>query len=163
MRNWMMMTAVLWAMVVTAPCDAQLSKGEVVFSGTNWKVLRTKDAMTDKISCTGVWRDEYRVQLGSDALYISRTGLGGVDGYRIRVDAAVAASAGGGPSVELPGLEDIERMSKCLAGSGEPRSMWSAHTLGDRLQEDAGAIIGLRETFGCACPVPLQLRLASCA
>ena len=69
MRNWMMMTAVLWAMVVTAPCDAQLSKGEVVFSGTNWKVLRTKDAMTDKISCTGVWRDEYRVQLGSDALY----------------------------------------------------------------------------------------------
>ena len=38
-------------------------------------------------------------------------------------------------------------MSKCLAGSGEPRSMWSAHTLGDQLQDHAGAITGLGQTF----------------
>ena len=73
------------------PAAAQsLSKGEVVFTGTNWRVMRTKDGMTDKVTCTGIWRDEYRVQLNAEAFYINRKGQGGVDAYHVRIDDAPA-------------------------------------------------------------------------
>ena len=46
--------------------------------------------MTDKVTCTGIWRDEYRVQLNAEAFYINRKGQGGVDAYHVRIDDAPA-------------------------------------------------------------------------
>jgi hypothetical protein len=40
----------------------------------NWSVLRSVDTMTDKLSCTGVYKSNYGVQLTPDSLYVKISG-----------------------------------------------------------------------------------------
>ncbi len=56
----------------------QLTTAERLLESSNWKVLRTKNSMTDKVSCVAIYRDNYSVQLNQDALYLGRKGKGGV-------------------------------------------------------------------------------------
>jgi hypothetical protein len=69
-----------------------LSKAPVIATEANWKVLQTKDAMTDKVSCAAIYKDNYRIQLSPGALYISYKGRGGVSSYRLRIDEAPATA-----------------------------------------------------------------------
>lgn len=45
----------------------------------NWNVLQTRDKMTDEVKCTGIFKNNFDVQLTADALYIAiRGGIQGV-------------------------------------------------------------------------------------
>ncbi len=61
---------------------AGLDSAAVVFKSGNWSVHRDKDAMTDEISCTGIYKDDYAIQLVDDALYIKVRG--GVKTVKLR-------------------------------------------------------------------------------
>lgn len=59
--------------------NAALDAEPVVFKSGEWSVHRSTDSMTDEISCTGIYKEEYGIQLTDDALYISvRGGLKGI-------------------------------------------------------------------------------------
>ena len=40
----------------------------------NWTVLRSIDAMTDKVSCTGIYKSNYGIQLSANKLYVNISG-----------------------------------------------------------------------------------------
>ena len=61
---------------------AGLSSEPIVFKSGNWSVHRSTDAMTDEITCTGVYKDNYGIQLNDDTLYIQVRG--GVRGVKLR-------------------------------------------------------------------------------
>jgi hypothetical protein len=48
----------------------------------NWTVLRSVDTMTDKISCTGIYKSNYGVQLTPDTLFVKV--VGGVESVTLR-------------------------------------------------------------------------------
>lgn len=68
-----------------SPADAQsLKDATVTFSKGNWKVLRSVDLMTDRTSCTGIYDNDYGVQLTPDTLYVSVSG--GIESVLLRFD-----------------------------------------------------------------------------
>jgi hypothetical protein len=63
-----------------------LGASPAIFTSGDWTVRKSKDAMTDKVSCTGLYLKRFDVQLDADSLYISLRGRGGVQGYTLRLD-----------------------------------------------------------------------------
>ena len=51
-----------------------LRDATVVFRAGNWKVLRLVDPMDDTVRCTGIYKDDYRIQLSPDNLFIGIQG-----------------------------------------------------------------------------------------
>lgn len=89
------MRLTLRALVVLALCTAtghagNLSQQPVVFNSGNWNVHRGTDPMTDKTTCTGVYKDDFGIQLSSGDLYIHITG--GLESIQLRFDDAPPAS-----------------------------------------------------------------------
>ncbi|MGL5679648.1 MAG: hypothetical protein ACRDC2_08595 [Plesiomonas shigelloides] len=71
--------SVISILSLSSLANAGLSDAPVVFKSGEWSVLRTTNQMTDEVSCTGVYKNEYGIQLTGDALYISiRGGLKGI-------------------------------------------------------------------------------------
>lgn len=54
----------------------------VAFKSGNWKVLRTINSMTDEVNCTGIYKENYNIQLSKDALYVT-VGIG-IKGVTLR-------------------------------------------------------------------------------
>ena len=50
----------------------------------NWSVLRSVDGMTDQVTCTGIYKNNYGVQLSENAMYINIAG--GLQSITIRFD-----------------------------------------------------------------------------
>jgi hypothetical protein len=65
-------------------CAGSLANAPVVFKSGNWSVLRSTDAMTDKASCTGIYKDQVGIQLANDSLFISMQG--GIQSVTLRFD-----------------------------------------------------------------------------
>ena len=61
-----------------------LSEAPVVFRSADWSVLRVKNAMTDKVSCTGIYKKNYAVQLSETDLFVSYRG--GLQSIKLRFD-----------------------------------------------------------------------------
>lgn len=61
---------------------AGLDSDPVVFKSGGWSIHRSIDTMTDETTCTGVYKNDYSIQLNANALYIQVRG--GVKGYRLR-------------------------------------------------------------------------------
>lgn len=61
---------------------------KVVFKAQSWFVHQSLDAMTDKKSCTALYKNAWTVQGTADNLYVSLRGRGGVKAYTLRVDDA---------------------------------------------------------------------------
>lgn len=53
---------------------AGLKDGQVAFKSGNWKVLRSIDSMKDTVDCTGIYKEQYGVQLTNDTLFVSVKG-----------------------------------------------------------------------------------------
>ena len=65
---------------VPSAAVAALNDAKPVFHSGNWKVLRSTDVMKDTISCTGIYKENYGIQLGEDGLYVTvRGGLQSID------------------------------------------------------------------------------------
>jgi hypothetical protein len=73
------------------PATTNLGKAEVLGAHGHWKILRSKNPMSDKISCTAMYKDGGRIQLSLETLYIGFRGHGGVESYQIRIDERPAA------------------------------------------------------------------------
>lgn len=56
--------------VASSSASADLKSATVALTSGNWKVLRDKNTMTDKTDCTGIYRDDYGIQLTAESLYI---------------------------------------------------------------------------------------------
>lgn len=63
------------ALIASQPCNAQsLKDGQPTLKTGNWTVVRSIDPMTDKVSCTGIYKTDYRVQLSEKALFVNISG-----------------------------------------------------------------------------------------
>ena len=89
MLKWCLATALVFGTSVAAIAQ-RLSKAPIIATEANWKVLQIKDAMTDKVSCVAIYKDNHDIQLSPGTLYISYKGRGGVASYSIRIDDAPA-------------------------------------------------------------------------
>lgn len=54
--------------------NASMKNAKVALISGSWKVLHDKDIMTDKTTCTGIYKDNYGVQLSDDILFIKVPG-----------------------------------------------------------------------------------------
>jgi hypothetical protein len=61
-----------------------LANAPIVFRSGNWAVLRSTNSMTDKTSCTGIYKDQAGIQLANDSLFI--TIQGGIQTVTLRFD-----------------------------------------------------------------------------
>ena len=86
--------------VSETPAKAEQSGDKVVFKSKSWHVHQELDAMTDKKSCTALYRNEWKVQGTANALYIGYKGRGGVKYYTLRVDDEPADSLQSATSTE---------------------------------------------------------------
>jgi translation initiation factor 1 (eIF-1/SUI1) len=68
----------------TAAVAEGLKDATVAFRLGDWKVLRSSDLMTDRASCTGIYKDNFGIQLNSDDLYIRIDG--GIESVTLRFD-----------------------------------------------------------------------------
>jgi hypothetical protein len=59
-----------------------LKDAKVAFASGNWRVLRTINPMNDTTGCTGIYKEDYSVQMTSEKLYISIQG--GIQGVTLR-------------------------------------------------------------------------------
>jgi len=51
-----------------------LKDAQTTLKAGNWTVLRSTDTMTDKVTCTGVYRTNRGIQLSNDGLYVNIKG-----------------------------------------------------------------------------------------
>lgn len=75
------------ALIVTATLHLSaaaqgLKDAKVAFTLGNWKVLRSTDAMKDTTDCTGIYRDNYGIQLTSNRLFIRQRATGSGHGHK---------------------------------------------------------------------------------
>jgi invasion protein IalB len=69
------------------PATNDLREAEVLKQHGEWTIVRSKDAVTEEVSCTAVHKKGGRIQLGNDGLYLNFKGNGaGVDSYRLSYD-----------------------------------------------------------------------------
>lgn len=77
--------ALLLGIAIPPSTSAQsLKDAETVFSSGNWKVLRSINLMDDSVHCTGIYQDDYSVQLSDGSLYLGIQG--GVQAVTLRFD-----------------------------------------------------------------------------
>lgn len=72
------------ALLILAPAShaQSLKNGQTAFRSGNWTVIRSTDTMTDKVSCTGMYKANNGIQLGANAMYV--TTRGGIQGITLR-------------------------------------------------------------------------------
>ncbi len=76
-------TAVIVGALLVPGANAQpLKDARQTLKAGNWAVLRSTNPMTDKVTCTGVYQDNFGVQLSAESLYI--TVAGGIKGITLR-------------------------------------------------------------------------------
>lgn len=82
------MKAGLATLVLTIAMGAQaqtsLKDAPATLEMNNWTVLRQVDPMTDKVSCTGIYKKSPAVQVSSNGLYIRVAG--GLESVTLRFD-----------------------------------------------------------------------------
>jgi hypothetical protein len=105
---------------------------KVVFKSQSWHVHQELDAMTDKKSCTALYKNEWKVQGTASALYLGYKGRGGVKYYTLRYDDLPAESLQSATSME----KDI---SAIIIDSS---SSFDRIYNGKRLRAQVGTILG---------------------
>lgn len=63
---------------------ADLGNAPVVFESGKWTVRHDIDKMTDAVSCTGIYDNDFNIQLSKSALYVRIKG--GIEAYKFRFD-----------------------------------------------------------------------------
>lgn len=124
-----------YALLVCAAAASagNLAQEPVVFHSGNWKVHRGTSAMSDKTSCTGVYKDNFAIQLSADALYLQVRG--GLESVQIRLDDAPASS------LRLP--SEMEKKINAVIIGG---TAFDAVARAGRLRTSVGTMVnGIRE------------------
>ena len=72
----------MFAAVCTNTAAQGIKAGELTLKNGNWTVYRSINKMTDAVVCTGIYKDDTKVQLSDSVLFLKVTG--GVDGITLR-------------------------------------------------------------------------------
>lgn len=160
--NLITLVAMVVALGSNALADAQLNSPTIAFKSENWKVLYYKDIMSDKITCTGFYRDDYGVQLTANSLLIRVAG--GLESMTLRF---------GDEQITPPrNLTDLERSSGIVELSGLEfahvqsvnRIRYQASMRLSRYNAGDIDLTGLKqalENINANCPVPRATSVAS--
>lgn len=98
-KSWIMpVLALYFASFPTAYAESGKESQVTLITG-NWTILRSIDAMKDKVTCTGLYKANKGIQLVSDALYIAVNG--GIQSIRLRLGETPARA------IRLP--RDVEQ------------------------------------------------------
>jgi hypothetical protein len=148
---------ILCAIVAAIPVGglAQgLRDAKVAFSSGNWKVLRSTDPMKDTTNCTGIYKENYSVQLTPEKLFIGIQG--GIQSVTLRF--------GEKPARGLRLAEDMEKKIRSVIISGSDfaelvdsdRLRYQVSTLVSGIKTDELDLTGLRaalENIRSGCPI----------
>jgi hypothetical protein len=113
-----------------------------VFKSGGWTVLRGKDPMTDKTSCTGVLSGDYGIQLSEEALYIRIRG--GVRSITLRFDDQQPERLRLATDFERKGTI-VLKGNELTKAMGSTRIRTQVMTILDRLDQKDLDITGIRE------------------
>ena len=80
------LTAIIFAIMTNSAIAGDLSNAQTISKTGDWRVTRVIDNMTDKASCTGLYKNNFDIQLSENKLYIDMRGKGSVDGFTFRID-----------------------------------------------------------------------------
>lgn len=148
--------ALLVALPGGAATAQSLADGVPAFKAGGWVVLRTKDTMTDKVSCTGVLNGDYAIQLSETTMYVRVRG--GVRSVTLRFDDHTPER------LRLP--SDFERRGTVVFSSeefakalGSSRIRMQVMTVLDNLDQKDLDITGIREAhenIKAGCPGEAQ-------
>ena len=114
--------------VTASSAFAGLKDAQVAFKSGNWKVLRSIDQMKDTVECTGIYKENYGVQLTSGTLYVSVKG--GLETITLRF--------GDKPARSLRLAEKMEKEIRSIVISG---SDFSELLESDRLRVQASTLV----------------------
>lgn len=107
---------------------AGLKDAQVAMSSGNWKVLRSIDSMKDTVDCTGIYKENYGIQLTKDNLFVSVKG--GIQSVTLRFSDKPARS------LRLP--EEMEKKIGSIIISG---SDFSELMESNRLRVQASTLV----------------------
>lgn len=107
---------------------ASLKDAQLAFKSGNWKVLRSIDPMKDTVSCTGIYKENYGVQLTADTLYVSVKG--GLQSVELRF--------GDRPARSMRLAEKMEKEIRSIIISGTD---FSELMESDRLRVEASTLV----------------------
>ena len=130
------------AAIPTSGSAQSLKDAKLAFTSGNWKVLRSNDPMNDTTNCTGIYKDNYSVQLTPDRLFIGIQG--GIQSVTLRF--------GEKPPRGLRLAEDIEKRIRSIIVSGSDfaelldseRLRYQVSTLVSGIKTDELDLTGLR-------------------
>lgn len=136
---------------------SQTLDGTVTYKSTNWKVVRSIDTMNDKVTCTGIYKDNHAIQLTPTTLYV--TVNGGLETITLRYGDNAARS------LRLP--QDIEKKINAiiikdvdfaeLVDTNRLRVQASTLVRGIlTLDMDISGITGALEHIKSGCPISAQ-------
>lgn len=80
--NCLVAVAAAFAVVMNHPAIAAFKDAKLAFKSGNWSVYRSIDSMKDTVNCTGVYKENYGIQLTDDTLFI--TVKGGLESVTLR-------------------------------------------------------------------------------
>jgi invasion protein IalB len=93
------------------PATNDLREAETLKQHGEWTIMRSKDAATERVSCTAVHKKGGRYQLGNDGLYLNFKGNGtGVDSYRLSYDDKPAVGVRLTAPLDQIALKDIGKL-----------------------------------------------------
>lgn len=134
-----------------------LKDATVALKSGSWKVLRSIDPMKDTVSCTGIYKNDFSVQLSPENLFI--TVSGGIQGVTLRF--------GDKPAKPMRLAEDMEKKIRAviisgadfaeLSGSGRLR--YQVATLVSGVKTDEIDLTGFEEALDSirsGCPVQAE-------
>ena len=96
------------ALAASTSSAQSLKDSQVAMTRGDWKVLRSVDQMTDKTSCTGIYKENYGIQLSSENLFIKIDG--GIQSATLRFDE--------NPPSRLRLATELEKKLRALTISG---------------------------------------------
>jgi len=134
-----------------------LESATVALKAGNWKVLRTIDPMKDTVRCTGIYKDNYGIQLSEDTLFVSVKG--GLESITIRFDNK--------PALPLRLPSKIEKKIRSIIISGHDfseatesnRLRIQASTLVSGIASEDLKLIGIKdavESIKVGCPIQAE-------
>ena len=130
-----------FAIMTNSAIAGDLSKAQIISKTGDWRVTKVIDSMTDKASCTGLYKNNFDIQLSENKLYIDMRSKGSVDGFSFRIDDDQ-------PITQLP--TEIEKNIGIVRIGGETnedKAAFSRLLQGNRLRVRVLTLLGSDENY----------------
>jgi hypothetical protein len=162
MKSYLFTLAGIAAIVISTNSHGQgLKDAAIAFQSANWKVLRSIDSMKDTTSCTGIYKDNYAIQLTTDTLFLGVQG--GIQSVTLRYGDKAARSLRLADEMEKKIRSVIIKGADFAELSGSDRLRYQVSTLVSGIKTDELDLVGFEETLAnirSGCPTPTNASVA---